>query len=245
MLSFVLLSLCLFNAFELNAYSWLTSVEKALLGWTTYLVNHKKISPQSEQFYRSILHKAQVDDADSVIITSEHTNGVFVTPGRRLGVDENWIQTLPLNQREFLLGHEAGHLAWHHMFKKLIAIAAFAALHVWGISPLINKYMAIHYPIQTKVNQIIFQIFLSSVTILIPTIAVNWYQELQATEHAIKTLNCIEGANDYHNWYKSYNEQLKKENYLKFGLKWLIERLYHPPVSWHEAVVKKMATTNS
>lgn len=114
----IVLSLYALSTTPVHTYSWLTRIEKTIFGRKN--INCNPVSREFEQLCRSVLHEANVEDADAVFITREDPNpycSAFVAAGRRLGVVESCVKNLPLEEQRFILGHEAGHLALHHVLK--------------------------------------------------------------------------------------------------------------------------------
>jgi hypothetical protein len=233
-----------------NPNSWWATLHK------TIFRAKNVVAPENDVFYRNLLKEAGLANVDSISIYSKpETEHCAVGPGPMLLIDEKYFNGLPSDQQRFIMGHEAIHIKNRHYTKIVLPTILLWSLQVF-IQPLTAE---VYEAFLKKVgNERLKRILSSSLahcavhattfmfTFVLPALAIRWHYELEATREGTIALDCVQGALAYiEGAENSYVEGIRTANVwgtakLMFRRYfWL--RLFHPPLSWHIAEVKKLA----
>lgn len=211
------------------------------------LWNSAPVSSEIDTLCRTLLEEAGVPNVDTVKIKTWPGCPDAAVIGPTLVVNEQFLQSLPYEQQRFVLGHEAIHIKNNHFHKAFAFFILLAPIQPFiqecfynAYTKLINKVS--HQKTKDFLNSNITKgvmhglVFIT--TFVVPLIAYKWMIELEATREGVQALNCLEGGlaycvpNDCN--CTTIMESIRK------SLRWLFYRLYHPPISWHAAEIKKL-----
>lgn len=174
------------NLMPLYAHGWLTTVEKIMFCWhNIFLKKHPTLSPEYEQFCRSILRRANVDDADSVIIY-EKKDSPQALPGRFLGIDENWLKRATFKEKEYAIFYQAYRLASHYSIRQIVVCVGLGILNLAIFAPLSEAYIFKYVPWKGVYVRSLFHSFVAAATMGSPFLKLLYKMELEAHLYAVK-----------------------------------------------------------
>jgi len=106
----------------------------------------QKVSPETERFVRGIQKEMGMESynipvrrfTDKMIQKNGYENAL-VTPWRSMYISEDWLNSLPLAQKRFVVGHELAHLKRRHHLKSMGIVLAMSYMNYFiGTSYLEN-----------------------------------------------------------------------------------------------------------
>ena len=226
----------------------------------SFFSNSKPVTPETEALARKAFKQAGIENSDTFPIYN--MSGSFtaaISGGSSLLINEEKFNSLPENQKWFIFGHEAGHVLKNHFLKGLLwgipvlafselvyvcSFFAYLSLYEKGLQKIKNKKLKKWVKSVSGLGAILSAAGTGAFVFLLLHVPVRWIYELEANHEGAKLLNAYQGGLDFLQAKENkYIQTIQtgsfwEKTHARFN-RYFFDRLFHPPISWEQAALKK------